>query len=396
MSRFRARWIAAAAAAALVLPFGVAAASGPTGDWPQADHDASANRANTTATQITPANIGTVGWMRGLAGPPPVEAECGVGFTPPVISGNRAYAVSTGRLLAYDLTTGAQLWQRTLETGHLTEVIRTYAVAGGRVFTGSIDCISGSDPAGSIRAVDAATGAPLWTRHFTGLWALSVTGTRVVATGSTEGSGSTIEVLNAATGAVVWSRLGNPCGIPTGAVVAYDRVYYEDCDDAGTQSLVAAAVGTGAVAWRKSGNWPVQRADAVGTVAKHLYSGNTALNPANGATRFTLSGATRIDAVDATRVYGNCGPVVCAFIRATGARLWTSAVPASGSGFWPARLALAGALLYTPSGTVLDAATGAVVKQLWDGAATELSVGNGYVVAAVDGRVLDVYGLPGS
>ena len=45
---------------------------------------------------------------------------------------------------------------------------------------------------------------------------------------------------------------------------------------------------------------------------------------------------------------------------------------------------------------MLDAATGAVVAQLWDGAARELSVGNGYVVTAVDGRVLDVYGLPGT
>lgn len=312
-------------------------------------------------------------------------------------AGNRAYAVSTGRLLAYDLTTGAQLWQRTVESGHLIEIIRTYAISGGRVFTGSVDCISGSDPAGSVRAFDAATGAPLWTRHFTGLWALSVTGSRVVATGATEGSGSTVEVLDAATGAVVWSRLGDICNIPTSAVVAYDRVYFDDCDQStGARSLIAAAVGTGAVAWRKSGNWPVQRADAVGTAAKHLYSGSTALNPANGATRFTLSGATRIDAVDATRVYANCGTVVCAFTRATGARLWTSTVPASGRGFWPARLALAGALLYTPVGTVLDAATGAVVKQLWDGEATELSVGNGYVVAAVDSRVLDVYGQPGT
>jgi hypothetical protein len=100
--------------------------------------------------------------------------------------------------------------------------------------------------------------------------------------------------------------------------------------------------------------------------------------------------------VDGTRVYADCGTVVCAFSRATGARLWTSTVPASGSGFWPARLALAGALLYTPVGTVLDAATGPVLKQLWDGQATELSVGNGYVVAATDDRVLDVYGLPGT
>jgi len=37
-----------------------------------------------------------------------------------------------------------------------------------------------------------------------------------------------------------------------------------------------------------------------------------------------------------------------------------------------------------------------VLKQLWDGEARELSVGNGYVVARVEDRVLDVYGLPGT
>ena len=112
--------------------------------------------------------------------------------------------------------------------------------------------------------------------------------------------------------------------------------------------LVAASVSTGSVAWRKPGHWGVgvERADAVGTAAKYLYVGSdTVMNPATGATRFTLSGATRIDAVDATRVYANCGDVVCAFTKATGVRLWTSTVPASPD--WWAPLTLAGALLYT-------------------------------------------------
>ena len=56
---------------------------------------------------------------------------------------------------------------------------------------------------------------------------------------------------------------------------------------------------------------------------------------------------------------------------------------------------LAGALLYTAEGYVLNAATGAVVRQLWVGAARELSVGNGYVTAVLAPRVLDLYSLPG-
>lgn len=377
----------AAALAVVLVPAGGAYGAGTGGDWPQADHDASANRANTTATQLTAANIGRVRWLRGLGGPPPVEAECGVGFTAPVVVGKRAYAVSTGRLLAYDLTTGALVWQRVLETGHLIYVRSVAAVVGGRVFVASLDCISNSDPSGGVRAFSATTGAPLWSRSVTGLSGVSVSGGRVVAVGSTVGSGSTVEVLDAATGGVVWQRPGDDCFV--GAVVALNRVHYGRCDQVtGAVSLVAASVATGAVAWRKPGFWPVQRADGVGSAARHLYSGNVDLNPATGATRFALTGATRVDAVDGTRVYAVCDTVVCAFNRATGARVWTATTP---GGLRPA--ALAGALLYTSTGAVLAAATGAPVAQLWTGDG-RVTVGNGYVVAAVDDRVLDVYGLP--
>jgi hypothetical protein len=136
------------------------------------------------------------------------------------------------------------------------------------------------------------------------------------------------------------------------------------------------------------------RGDAVGTVAKHLYVGDVAVNPATGVTRFTLAGATRVHAVDATRVYATCGAVLCAFTRATGVRLWTSTEPNS-TDYDVAEPALAGALLFTARGAVLDAATGAPVTRLWTGTASSLSVGNGYVAAIVDRRVLDLYSLPG-
>jgi len=100
-----------------------------------------------------------------------------------------------------------------------------------------------------------------------------------------------------------------------------------------------------------------------------------------------------LDAVDTQRVYGACGTVVCAFSKSTGARVWTSTIEDSGV---PA--AVAGALLYLPTGQVLNSATGAVVTSLWSGTASWLSVGNGYVLAvpATSPRLLDVYGLPGS
>ena len=140
-----------------------------------------------------------MGWLRGLAGPPPVHGECGVSFTAPVIVGKRAYAVSTGRLIAYDLTTGSQLWQQVVATGHLTDVIQVYGVSGGRVILGWHDCVSGSDPPGFVHAYDANTGASLWFQSLIGLSEVSVTGGLVVAAGSTVGSGTRLEVLDAAT-----------------------------------------------------------------------------------------------------------------------------------------------------------------------------------------------------
>jgi hypothetical protein len=399
MTRFRgrARWLAALAAVTLAVPVGATTAygSGPAGDWKQTDHDASANRANTTATQITAANATTLSWRRGLAAAPSdPDPECPEGWTAPVIANQRAYAVGTGRLVVTDLASGATVWQRQLDSGPYILFSQVYAISNGRVFVGSLDCISQSDPLGRVRAYDAVTGALLWTTFVDGLLRLAVSGDRVVAVGYGPGAGNTVfHVLSASTGALVWSRdLDEGCGLAATAIVVYGQVYYQTCA-AGFQ-LTAARLIDGAVAWRRAGGLPV-RGDAVGTDAKHLYLETTDVNPATGATRFTLAGAGRVFAVDATRVYASCSSVVCAYSRATGARLWTSTESVA-SDPRAAEPALAGALLYTPTGAVLDAATGAEVTRLWDGEARELSVGNGYVAAVLTPRVLDFYGLPGS
>lgn len=395
--RGRARWLAALAAAALAVPVGATTAygSGPAGDWRQADHDASANRANTTATQITAANAATLSWRRGLASAPAgPDDQCGEGWSTPVIANKRVYAVQTGRVTARDLATGATVWQRALRSGVVTDLAGVFAISNGRVLVGTLDCISQSDPSGSVRAFDATTGAPLWTASVDGFLGLAVSGDRVVAYGYGPGAGNTVfRVLSASTGALVWSRdLDEDCGLAATAIVVYDRVYYQTCA-AGFQ-LTAARLVDGAVAWRRAGGLPV-RGDAVGTDAKHLYLATTDVNPATGATRFTLAGAGRVFAVDATRVYASCSSVLCAYSRATGARLWMSTEPVA-SDPRAAEPALAGTLLYSPTGAVLDAATGAEVTRLWAGDARELSVGNGYVTAVLTPRVLDVYGLPGS
>jgi outer membrane protein assembly factor BamB len=403
--------VALVAAAGLVASAGPALASGVGGDWPQADHDASGNRANTTATQITAANATTVTDLRAFGAPIyPVDQEgaCAEGWTTPVLAGKRAYAIKTGRLAALDLTTGNQLWQRDVDPGGLSRSF-VQAVVGGRVFVAQLDCLSASDPNGTVRAFDAATGAPLWTFEQNGgvggtggINGLAVDGNLVLATGVSEGRGATINVLNAATGALVWTRSAGVC--PVTARIVDQKVYYQECDSGDTE-LVAARLLDGAVVWRKAGDFAVTRGDRPGLDSTHVFTNSVALDPTTGATRYPMAGATRVDAVGTNRVFGACGTVVCAFDKATGSRAWTSTIAPSvdrsespsGIEFF-VRAAVASTLLYLPTGQVLNTGTGRVVTRLWTGQARSMSVGNGYVVAVLESspRVMDVFGLPGT
>jgi hypothetical protein len=199
--------VSAVALAALLTTAGGAYGAGAAGDWPQTDHDASANRANTTESVITPANAPRLTWVRGLAAAPegPNEAYCGVGWTAPVIAGGRVYAAQSGRIVVHDLATGALVWQRDLAGGTLESLLQVHAVTGGRVFVRDVFC-SDSDPSGPVRAFDAATGAPLWSTTMDGLGGLAVSGDRVIAVGYGPGAGNTVlRVLSASTGAVVWA-----------------------------------------------------------------------------------------------------------------------------------------------------------------------------------------------
>ena len=404
--------VALVAAAGLVASAGPALAVGVGGDWPQADHDASGNRANTTATQITAANAATVSDLRAFGAPIyPVDQEmnCGEGWTMPVLAGKRAYAVKTGRLAALDLTTGNQVWQRDIDPDGLSESF-VQAVVGGRVFVAQLSCLSASDPNGTVRAFDAATGAPLWTFEQNGgaggtggINGLAVDGNLVLATGVSEGNGLTVNVLNAATGALVWSRRGDVC--PVTPRIVGQQVYYQECGTEQPTELVAARLLDGSVVWRKAGDFPVVRGDRPGLDSTHVFTNSVALNTATGATRYTMAGATRVDAVGTNRVFGACGTVVCAFDKTTGARVWTSTIAASvdvsesPSGIeFPARPAAASTLLYLPTGQVLNSSTGTVVTRLWTGQARWMSVGNGYVVAVLESspRLMEVFGLPGT
>ncbi|HEY7176261.1 MAG TPA: PQQ-binding-like beta-propeller repeat protein, partial [Micromonosporaceae bacterium] len=198
------------------------------------------------------------------------------------------------------------------------------------------------------------------------------------------------------TGALLWTKhFDNVCSEP--AIVVDGLVIYNNCD---TDKLTAAKLFNGSTAWTKAGIWTVERGDSDTTSAHHLYAVSTSgavtdLNPTNGATRFTLTGATHTLAVDATQVYAACNAGLCAYNRGTGALIWGEA-SASGWDVDTKSVAIGGSVLYGANGTILRASTGAFVAVLSDQTANNVVVGDGRLAFTVDSRIIDLYGVSGS
>jgi outer membrane protein assembly factor BamB len=401
--RLRARVATAAIAAATLTTTGVYTAIATP--WPQGGHDAALSRANAGETSLTAATIGQARYLRSITTPPQQgdnDVACTEGVqTEPLLVGNTVYAVGEHRLTAHDVRTGALRWSVTLDVARGVSTYTGLAHAGGRLLLASQDGCVTSDPAGSVDSYDAATGALQWRDAIAvgqPIDRLLVSGTTVVAAGASLGSGATVTALNLADGTVRWSRTDMCLDVTRVAVVA-GRVVYAACDvdDPPNPRLLAVTLGTGATSWTKPGTWSVERGDsdqAGGT--HHLYVGSSAglvdVNPANGATRYTIAGsAVRSLAVDATRVYVTCPAGLCAHSRATGARLWSSATTGS-----LAATTVGSDIVVLPDGTVLRAGNGSVLRDLWTGPdARWLSLGAGYLASVTNERVVDLFGQPG-
>ena len=196
--------------------------------WSQSDADAAHSRTNSTETILTAANVSKAIYLRSIVSRPvdvsPGIYGCETGMIPiaPVISGGRIYAVVSDHLKAFDLTTGNVVWDRAVDPASST-IYRTLSISGSRILLGTADCVSSSDPGGGVFAFSLATGTPLWTHGFSsgGLNQVVTSGSYVVVTAPGAISASSfIEVLNVATGGVVWSR--------------------PDCEQTSTPALVVA------------------------------------------------------------------------------------------------------------------------------------------------------------
>jgi hypothetical protein len=397
MSMFgRSRLVTAGAAIALCcLGSGIAVASTVRAPWAESDHDAARSRYNSAERTLGPSNVASAHYLRSVTTPPspdPLYGSCGPGAARTLLTAGRLFLVGDNGVYAYNAATGNKIWHAPISGGDFTNY-RDFAASNGRIFVGEIDCGSASDPNGAIEVFDASTGAALWSAGFgTELDGLVVSGNYLVAAGASIGSGGKVAVYDAATGATVWSRMmDNTCYEPTVLVVRGQVV--QSCDESGNSVLQAADLATGTVRWTKSGAWTPLRGDSDASTARHLYAkfptgGAIAdINPATGATRFTLSGATGVLAVGPVRVFASCSTGICAYSTATGARSWTA--PGSGP------VALANGVLYTGDGRALNATTGAQLATLFGGQASQLVLGDGRLAAVNDSRIVDLYGLAG-
>ncbi len=311
-------------------------------------------------------NVNNVGGLKFLWKYPvnPPSSPAGTSSNPAVVNGV-VYAGSYGMLgpsgfgtngsmYALNASTGAQLWSYT--TGG--PVLSSPAVANGVVYFGSDDY--------GVYALNAATGALLWSFNAgSDVWSSPTVANGVVYISSSGALGypdfgatnAYIYALNAGTGALLWSLPG-PGGFASPAVV--NGVVYVDCSD----GLCALNASTGAKLWSAA--------------AGPLYSPPAV---ANGV------------------VYGGCSDGLCALNASTGAKLWSFAAgtyDSSGSLVSPA---VANGVVYVASNDgnlyALNASTGAKLWSYASGACCIASpaVANGVVY---DSDAASLYALNAS
>ncbi len=371
---------------------GYAATGSP---WAQTDSDGAHSRFNATETTLSASTVVHAAYRRSLVSPPLLgDDPCDTGVSiAPVLTGGVVYSVVSNELTAWTASSGARLWQTELDATQDTHYIGL-AVASGHVVVGSYDCHT-EDPVGSVASYSTGSGALQWSKVSPGddiISQIAVSGSAVVGAGTDLTNAGAITAFDLSTGSVLWNKQLS-CLTGTPAVVVGGNAVYETCDSDGNPvTLTAAKLTTGTTAWTRSGSFTVVRGDTDTSAAHHLYvttsAGIVDLNPATGATRYTLSGSSlRPVAVDATNVYVACPAGLCAYTRASGAPAWSRAINGP-----TATIAVANGLIYTPGGDVLRTSNGTVVTTLWSDPATYVSVGDGRVAAVTDARIIDLYG----
>jgi outer membrane protein assembly factor BamB len=291
-------------------------------DWPQWRGPNRDGRVSGLAQRASWPETLTPGW----------KLKVGTGHSSPIVSGDRVYQFSREGedevVRALDLVSGRELWRQAYPvayamnpaaTGHGKGPKSTPVLADGRLVTFGIT--------GVLSAWNAADGRLLWRKSFEASHrarspiygaALSplVESGRVIAHVGGDGDGALV-ALDAASGAPVWSWKGDGPGYASPVIATFEGV--RQVVTQSQNALVALAADTGALLWKLPLRTPWEQNAVTPIVSGGLvvYSGLdvplSAVRPAKKGAAFTLESTwTNPDAasylstpvLDGGRIYG--------------------------------------------------------------------------------------------
>jgi len=335
--------LASAAFAAFAWPR--AGAAPPSADWPQWRGPNRDGRVAGLAPRASWPETLTPGW----------KVAVGAGHASPIVSGDRVYQFSregeSEVVRALDLASGRELWKQAYPaayqmnpaaTGHGKGPKSTPTLADGRLVTFGIT--------GTLSAWNAADGRLVWRKGFDASHratspvfgaAMSPALDRgaVIAHVGGDGDGALV-ALDAATGATLWSWKGDGPGYASPVVATFDGV--RQVVTQSQNALVAVAADTGALLWKVALRTPYEQNSVTPVVGGGLvvYTGLeaplTAVRPVKKGTAFSLetvwtnpevASYLSTPVLDSGRIYGlshrKKGQWFCVDAR-SGRTLWLS------------------------------------------------------------------------
>jgi uncharacterized repeat protein (TIGR01451 family) len=303
-------------------------------DWTQFHRD-NMQRWNPYETVIGINNVGSLQlkWRTTLGGEAPFFRQSSAAVVNGVVYITAGASSSPpGKLYALNASTGATLWSFATDAG-----VTSPAVANGIVYVDGHD-----NDAERVYALNASTGATLWS-YSTG--SVAAAGAPAVANGvvyitaagfnSEGGPITTLYALKATTGAKLWSYTIDADG-GTSPAVANGVVYFGSTLFNGfsnpffTGYIYALDVSTGALLWRDTIGGEIDSSPAVANGVVYIGSDDGDLYALNASTGARLWSFETADAVESTAAISNgvvyfstVGYAVYALNASTGARLWS-------------------------------------------------------------------------
>ncbi|MGA5305432.1 PQQ-binding-like beta-propeller repeat protein [Nucisporomicrobium flavum] len=195
---------AAVAVLILAVPLTGPAAAAPASTWPQVGSDAGRSYYNANEDAV---NASTVSKLKLRWQVPPSPSEC-PGMVGPVVAGGLTLTQDTAGLVARESATGRLAWR---DTGIFTDRLAYHIVVSGTTVvvasSDSLCMIEGGDADGLVVAFDLASGRQLWQRSpNTDAAQLVVTRGVVIVSGNDYATSPNVEAYRLSDGTSLWSN----------------------------------------------------------------------------------------------------------------------------------------------------------------------------------------------